>query len=311
MIDVSRHHLLTMAHSAEHYRQEAIYLLLTWLRERNFDTAPCRALVATDKPESFLAILGERPEIAYLPLDMQQLLTWRGGPDGYVHRIKPQLIAYAAQYLKLGKNDALMFVDSDTAFHANPSPLFDLVMHGFAVLHTQEGNIANNRHHTRSQRRLYKLARSQALTMPGSAPYQLNLHMPLWNSGAIGLRGDMVQSVMEQTLALTDAIYKVLPIGTAEQIACSIVLHEHSIPVRTAEPFLLHYHMFKEFRADVAAFLEYHAGATSDEWITLSSEIDPVYRIVPKLAFNMKPKWWRQLRKIFYGSWQRMPYPWD
>ncbi|MES2184258.1 MAG: hypothetical protein V4505_06920 [Pseudomonadota bacterium] len=307
-------YLVYMAHGAEYYRQEAVYSLLSWWRARGHTGAgagmgDCIALVVTDAPESFTRILGLTPAIRYLPVDQARLDAWRGGPGGYVHRIKPQAILYAARTVGAGPGDAVLFVDSDTSFLADPQPLFAAVREGDTFLHEREGSIAGNRRHSRSQGRLYDMARRHAF-LQGGQRQLLALDMPLWNSGAVGLRGDRLH-LLEETLALTDEIVAALPLATAEQVALSAVLARHGLPVRAAAPWLLHYHVFKEFRRDLAAFFGRHAGSTPAQWVLLSAGMDPLQRIQPKLAFNRLPKWWRQLRKAAGSPWKPLPYPWE
>lgn len=305
-------YLLTMAHGAEHFRQEAVYLLLTWLRQRRPEASGHCFLVATDRPASFTAVLGERSDIRYLPLDADTLLHWQGGPGGYVHRIKPQLIAHAAGVVGAGPADTFTFLDSDTAFLADPAPLFETVAAGRPVLHLCEGTIEGSRRLTRSHGRLHRMAQHSLFDVGGRAGQPLGLDLPLWNSGVIGLRGHEVAPVMAETLALTDQIRARLSLATAEQVALSAVLRARGRPVEAAAGWLLHYHGFKEFRADIAGFLAHHAAAdTAPDWVALSTQIDPQVRMAPKTVFMRLPKWQRQLRKHLGHGWRRLPYPWE
>ena len=300
-----------MAHGAEHYRQEALYLALSWLRHRDAASPACRMLVATDDPTTFTRVLGEQPDIAFLPLDAHRLLAWRGAADGYVHRIKPQLIAFAADTVFAGPADALLFVDSDTAFLADPAPLFAAALAGQAVLHAREGSIEGNRRHSRSQGRLFAMSRVSVFDYGGQPRRHLAPGLPLWNSGAVGLRGDLVAGVMAETLSLTDQICRAMTLPAAEQVALSAVLETRGLPVVAAEEQLLHYHVFKEFRHDIEAFLARHAGASPQEWVAASALIDPLLRIQPKLDFNRLPKWRRQWKKHLGHGWSPLPYPWS
>jgi hypothetical protein len=204
-----------------------------------------------------------------------------------------------------------MFVDSDTAFIADPDPLFQAIAEGQVVLHAREGSIEGNRRHSRSQGRLFDMARRQRFDFAGRQQQLLAPDLPLWNSGAVGLRGDEVAPLMALTLALTDQICAAMPLATAEQVALSAVLAAQGRQIVAAESRLLHYHVFKEFRADIARFLERHADTGPQRLVELSAGIDPQQRIQPKLAFNRLPKWRRQLQKHLGRGWQALPYPWD
>lgn len=300
-------YLITMAHGADCFRQEAVYALLSArLRAGGNDAAT--ALVVTDQPAFFERYLGRVPTLCCLPVDAAQLEAWRGGPQGYLHRIKPQAIAHAARSVGAGQGDAFLFVDSDTFFLSDPAPLFARVAAGEVLLNEPEGGLAAIRRQTRSHGRLYKAARRHAFGIGGQA-VRLPMDLTLWNSGVIGFRGDL-RPVFDETIALIDAMWPVVPIPTVEQVALSAVLARHGIqPVATTDA-VLHYHNFKEFRADLALFFARHDGAAPAGWLQHLGEVDPSVRIQPKLAFNRLPKWWRQLRKAAGRPWRPVPYPW-
>ncbi len=300
-----------MAHGASHYRQEAIYSLLSWLRVRRAageNAAACDALVVTDAPQDFIAVLGDAPEVRYLEVTQQQLLSWRGGAEGYVHRIKPMAMLHAAREMGAHRSDVFMFIDSDTSFLANPAPLLALVAGGTVVLHEREGTIVGNRSHTKSQRRLYQAAR-KGLIPEGALGARIDVTMPLWNSGVIGLRGDQLD-VLDETVDLIDRMTTTLRLTTAEQVALAAVLQRRGSPLESASRFIFHYYLFKEFRDDLAAFFRRHAGASLVQWLSVIDQIDPVRRSVPKMTFIRQHKWWRQIRKAFGHNWRPLPYPW-
>jgi hypothetical protein len=300
-----------MAHGASHYRQEALYSLLSWLRVRQAagqEAAPCDALVVTDAPQDFIAVLGDAPEVRYLMVSQEQLQLWQGGAQGYVHRIKPLAMLHAARELGARRSDVFMFIDSDTSFLADPSSLLALVAGGTVVLHEREGTIVGNRSHTKSQRRLYDAA-CKGLIPDGALGAHIDATMPLWNSGVIGLRGDQLD-VLDETVDLIDRMTSTLRLTTAEQVALAAVLQRRSVSLEPASHFVFHYYLFKEFRTDLAAFFSQHAGASLSQWLGVLDQIDPVRRSVPKLHFTRQPKWWRQILKAFGHNWRPLPYPW-
>lgn len=272
------------------------------------DRLPCTALVVTDAPQEFKAVLGDAPDVRYVPVTTQQLLCWQGGADGYVHRIKPVAMRHAAQAVGAAPTDVFMFVDSDTSFLAEPTPLLQRVAAGVVVLHEREGTIAGNRSHTRSQRRLYESARNGSIP-EGALGASIDAAMSLWNSGVIGLRGDQLD-VLDETIDLIDRMTATLRLTTAEQVALAAVLRRRALPLEPAAHLVFHYYLFKEFRADLAAFFAQHAGEGLTQFLGAIDEIDPVRRSVPKMDFIRQPKWWRQIRKAVGHSWRPLPYPW-
>jgi hypothetical protein len=226
-----------------------------------------------------------------------------------VHRIKPHAIVHAAVSVGLQANDNLLFIDSDTAFQVDPAVLFGRIAAGDVLMNELEGRVCDLQHNTRSHGRLYKAVQKHEFTLAGRHG-TLPMTLPLWNSGIIGLRGALL-GVFDETLALIDQIWPVLGISATEQVALSAVMDARGIRPRETLTEVLHYHVFKEFRDDLAQFFARHEGATPQEWIRLSQEIDPIVRIQPKLAFNRLPKWWRQVRKALGRPWQPVPYPWQ
>ncbi|KAF1048745.1 hypothetical protein [Xylophilus sp.] len=298
-------YLITMAHGADCFRQEAVYALLS---ARLRSTVPATALVVTDQPEFFARYLGDGADLRCLAVDRARLDAWRGGPQGYLHRIKPQAIAHAARSVGPQPGDNFLFVDSDTFFLTDPAPLFERLAAGEVLLNEPEGGLYAIRRQTRSHARLCKAARRHAFDVGGEA-VRLPMDLTLWNSGVIGLCARLLP-VLDDTIALIDAMWPVVPIPTVEQVALSAVLARRGIRPAATTHAILHYHNFKEFRADLALFFARHDGLPPGAWVALLHEVDPAVRIQPKLAFNRLPKWWRQLRKAVGRPWRPLPYPW-
>ena len=84
---------------------------------------------------------------------------------------------------------------------------------------------------------------------------------------------------IQQTIDAIDAIYPLVQINTVEQIALSAVLDIHKIPVHPADVAVLHYHVFKEFRGDLATFFARYAGSSLAQWLAHWPEIDPAQRM--------------------------------
>lgn len=298
-------HLIYMAHGADCYRDEAIYSILSLWRWH--DQSTFTLLVATDEPAHFERILGAHASVVYLPLSAAQLREWRGGIN-YVHRIKSCVLQWAIQTAGARADDGFMFVDSDTTFTAPVTGLFRRITQGEVFLHQSEGTVEGTRHETNSKGRLYRAIRAQPFRVCG-AERHLRTGMTLWNSGVIGLRGDQI-GLLQQTIDAIDAIYPLVQINTVEQIALSAVLDIHNIPVFPADEAVLHYHVFKEFRGDLAVFFNRYTGSSLPQWLEHWPEIDPALRIVPKLQFNARPKWQRNWLKLIKRRWAPLPYPW-
>ncbi len=306
-------HIIYVAHGAACYRQEAVYSILSALRRQPESAWVSQGggqgvLVVTDEADAFRRYLGDTPLVRYVKATREQFDSWRGGPDGYVHRIKPLAILHAAEVMGIAAEDNILFVDSDTSFQVPPSLLFSRIAGGDVLMNELEGRLCDLRSNTRSHRRLHDAVRDRAGELAGElGPVPLDL--PLWNSGIIGIRGAQLEW-LRQAVPMIDRMWPVLRIAATEQVALSTVLNAYGVRPRETLVEVLHYHVFKEFRDDLALFFGRHDGASLREWVTLAAQVDPYVRIQPKLAFNRLPKWQRQVRKAFGQRWKPVPYPW-
>ena len=297
--------LLYLVHGAASYYHEAAYSILSLWRQPG--TADIGIVVVTNDPAPLQALIGEPHQVRYLIFSPEQRREWQGSID-YVHRMKPRAFGWAIESLAAEGDPVWAFVDSDTAFTAPPARWLDLVEQGAVVLHAQEGTVQGNRTHSRSQRRLDDTCRCHALTIRGE-PKRIAGDSRMWNSGVIGLRQSQ-RGILAETMALIDTLFPICPIHTVEQVALSLVLQDRGQAVATCETDVLHYHIFKEFRDDLARFFEHYQGATREQLLAAWPDIDPSLRIVPKREFNALPKWRRKLRKYLGGAWKPLPLPW-
>lgn len=297
--------ILYVAHGAECYVQEAAYSILSLWRQP--DAQRYEVVVVSDRPERFLACLEDRPGLHLVKLEAAQRDAWRG-PQGYIHRIKPLAIQWAARQMQAQASDRFVYVDSDTVFTTSPAPLFDAVGRGEVVLNEREGSLGELRSNTRSHRRLFEACQGRPFRIRGREA-QIPLGVGLWNSGVLGFGGDLLP-VFDETVELIDQMFPVVPVHTVEQVALSVVLQDRGIVLQECLRDVFHYHVFKEFREDLARYFERYGAAPLAERLAHWPEIDPVQRIQPKLAFNAQPKWRRQWQKLLGRRWQPLPYPW-
>jgi hypothetical protein len=300
-----KRHLLMISHGSDVYAMEAAYAILCAHANGGF-TGPIH--VVTDHADRLRQLTGDAPGVHYLPLseDLKQSFI---GPSGYVHRLKPQAIAWATRQIA-AIDDALVFLDTDTAILSDIQPWFDHIAQGRGVLNECEGPAHAIANATRSQKRAGEFFKRGTLHVHGE-DQPLHPETPLWNSGVIGFKAQQV-GWFDETTTWIDAIWPLLPIHTVEQLAFSAVLHAHRVPLVDSGETVFHYHWFKEFRTDLAAFFE-HLGthAKYAERIALSRSMRPDLRIAPKKDFLNKPKWLRSILRRIGRNWQPMPYPWQ
>ncbi len=303
---MSCRHILYVAHGAECFIQEAAYSILSLWRQP--DGRSYEVTVVTDLPERLIALVGADPRLHVLPLEQVRRDAWRGSL-GYIHRIKPLAIQWAARESTVSADDLFLYVDSDTVFTRSPACLFEAVAQGNIVLNEREGGLADSRHQTRSHAKLYRTASRHEFNVRGT-PRHLGADLGLWNSGVIGFRAAQL-ALFDETVDLIDQIFAVLKIHTVEQVALSAVLQDRGHPLRDSGDVIFHYHNFKEFRQDLALFFERYGHQPVQARLARWGEVDPVLRSRPKLAFNALPKWQRKIRKWVGRGWQPLAYPWE
>lgn len=299
-------HILYVAHGDDCFIHETAYSILSLWRQD--DGQDYEVVVVTDVPERLTALVGTHPRLRCLVLEPACRDAWRG-PQRYIHRIKPLAIGWAAEQVGAGPEDLFLFVDSDTTFTRSPAGLFDTVAQGHVVLNEREGGLADSRHRTRSHGKLYRASVQHTFAVRGQHR-ALAADTGLWNSGVIGFRAEHLE-VFDETVALIDQMYPVVPIHTIEQVALSVVLQDRGVPLQDSGEVIFHYHPFKEFRQDLAQFFERYRLQPVAERLSRWDEIDPTLRIQPKLAFKALPKWQQQLRKYLGRSWRPLAYPWQ
>jgi hypothetical protein len=304
-------HILYVAYGADHFIHEAAYSILS-LRQVSAPAA-YRIAVVTDRKALLLQLLGNMPRpdaadlVTVLEIDHAQVQAWRGSA-AYVHRAKPLAIRWAAAHVA-APGESLLFVDSDTVFTADPAPLFAAIGPQRVVLDELEGTVQSCRKHTRSLGKLHQRLKRHVPTVNGER-WPIPPDYPLWNSGVIGFcQSDL--ALFDVTVALIDDLYRAIPIVTIEQIALSFVLTRQGFAVQDDGDLVFHYHFFKEFRADLAAFFARYQGLGTAALLSHLHEIAPQVRAQPKLRFNQRAKLVRQLLKRLGLGWQPLPYPWD
>jgi hypothetical protein len=300
----TKQHVIYVAHGSESYAQEAAYSILSLWR---YASAPRFQIhVLTDLEQSFRRLLPGDTSVNYLSFSAEQRATWLG-TDGYIHRIKPLAIQWVAQQVG-SAHDQFLFLDTDTVATQDIQTIFDWVAQGQTVLNECEGTVQSLRHNTRSHKKIFEFAKQRSVLING-VPQPIDVQTRLWNSGVIGFSGELMP-LYSEAVQWIDQVYPQLPIHTVEQVAFSATLHAHQLSLRDSGDTILHYHVFKEFRDDLAAFFIRVQGMNLQERLAHWHWIDPALRIQPKLRFNAQAKWKRQIQKRLGRSWKPLPYPW-
>jgi hypothetical protein len=237
---MTQHVILAYGRETELWR--ATFAVLSFYAWYEGDRADVHTVVFTDKPDFFA------PYFKGLPVDYS-LLTPEGleemrGPQQYIHRVKPMIIA---QVLRDHPADNLLFCDSDTFFITKADQLLAAIKPTVSVMHVREFTFAEAvntyagftpANQDRFPRKLIELIESRTFPVD-SVERQFHRKQYIWNSGVLGLSSE-VGKLMPDICALNDAFFKGSEWFTSEQIAFSMAL-----PIKTtvvpSDQYIFHY----------------------------------------------------------------------
>ena len=175
------------------------------------------------KNEVEVVILTERPnEFSEYPLKVismssEQKNDW--SLSGRYHfRIKNRGLAYVMDRLKLEEQDKILFFDTDTYFHKNPLPLFDLIKPNQALFYLNEGQI-----YKRKRFSVYIQHLEGRSIKIDNQYYQLSKKSMMWGSLMVGIMPNMRLSLDWSDKLLIELI-DIVPAHTIEPFALSEAL---------------------------------------------------------------------------------------
>ena len=175
------------------------------------------------KNEVEVVILTERPnEFSEYPLKVismssEQKNDW--SLNGRYHfRIKNRGLAYVMDKLKLEEQDKILFFDTDTYFHKNPLPLFDLIKPNQALFYLNEGQI-----YKRKRFSVYIEHLEGRSIKIDNQYYQLSKKSMMWGSLMVGIMPNMRLSLDWSDKLLIELI-DIVPAHTIEPFALSEAL---------------------------------------------------------------------------------------
>ena len=270
----------------------SIHSLLHVLQSR---TEPYRIIVYTNMT-SCVTELRSTPgiELIIIRLDGERLISWRG-PDNYVYRAK---ILALSDFMET-YGEAAIFVDSDTFFKSDPSPLFLRLNSGVFLMNYEENRLDEM---VRSKdgktggvhRFFHDIYRRRRLDAPCGS-YKIAEDMTLWNSGIIGLPFSE-KNLLREALSLSDRVYAQYRLRTAEQFALAYILQSNGT-VERGDAIVFHYWFLKEARYLLERFLGLPVEISAKHIGTpLAEEIQnlplPEYEQLPEYTAELSQKRW-------------------
>ena len=190
------------------YYDGAIFSYLTFMhsvsREEFIET-----VILTQKPEKF-----KNYPITTIPISEQQKKDW--SLNGKYHfRIKNRGLSFVMDKLELSDQDKILFFDTDTYFHKNPLPLFDLIQPNQALFYLNEGQI-----YKRKRFGVYVENLEGKKIIIDDQTYELSKQSVMWGSLMIGIMPNM-RSSLEWSDKLLLNFVELVPAHTIEPFALS------------------------------------------------------------------------------------------
>jgi hypothetical protein len=288
----SSNYLVYQAYGSLDILNELIFSVASFSNQTN--ELPASIVVYTDQHEYLRKYLPH--SIIYETLSPSKLKAWRGEID-FVHRAKIEmLIDFCQKY-----SGNVLYVDSDTTFIKSTDILFEAIRGNKLIMHTCEGQITLDSSKPLS-RKMARFLNNKTFQVNGQH-IAISAEQYMWNAGVLGFNSDKI-NLLQETLALTDVLYKHYKKHNIEQLAFSFIF-SHSGPIMAADDQVFHYWNFKEFRQ---LLNEYLLEQNTFEKIQATSHgINPIELIKPKLLFERQARWLQQFKKYILKRTWHMP----
>lgn len=291
--------ILYQAYGGTDYTNECRYSLLKYLQVYNLTPPAETALVIyTDTPEVFSDFAPFFHQLRVQPLTAETAQRWRGS-SSFVHRLKIEmLIDFLA-----GFEGNVLYCDTDTYLTGSIQPIFNDLENGSFYMHQCEGTI--NKSENPSFHKWEKFLSTTPLAY-NNQQVQFDKNLRMFNAGVVGLNS-LHKAVLQDVLALTDAVYAKFPKHIAEQFAFSYCLQKEG-PVKTADHRIAHYWNLKEFRQLLKTFFTLHAEESIPNLIKKLHVMDAMAIQQEKNAYEDLPFLQRLLKTVQGKGWKIAPY---
>ncbi len=211
-------------------------------------------IVYTDQPHFFRDFFGAEwlasGRLTLVDISPEQIKKWRGAID-FVHRVKVEVLMAAAAKFQ----GALFYVDGDTYFFEDPTPLFATVNRERSLMHVAEYKFSDG--HDPLAKKILKFIRRHSFKVAGEN-VQMTPEQFMYNAGAIGIAAENTKW-LPLILELTDTMFLAYGKHVIEQLAFSYYLQTRS-QIVTAEDLIGHYWNQKDqFQVAIDDFLARHS----------------------------------------------------
>jgi hypothetical protein len=289
-------YILYQAYGNKDILNEAIFSILSF--ERLPSKPDVEFVIYTDDKEYFK---NRVPENTHFELITKpQLTIWRGATD-FVHRVKVEIIKdFFGKY-----KGNLLYIDTDTTFISDPSPIFEGIDEGKVYMHICEGKIDSGDNLV--FKKLSKFLKGKSFILKNKETLSIREDIPMWNAGLLAF-DTRTAILLDEVLEITDILHNSYQRHVMEQLAFSFVLQtkRNLLP---ADKWVFHYWNFKEIRPVLNDFLSSHQNLSFKELSKIGAKIDIKELFIPKGLFESLPRWKQKVRKIFkLKTWQMPEY---
>lgn len=287
---MSANYIVYQAYGSKDILNEALYSILSFYEVYGLEQKDIKVVVYTDSPTHFESILGkERVECRLI--DAEIIRKWRGEID-FVHRVKIETLLHFSKNLV---DDNILYLDSDIYFVQDVTAIFEHISKGNFYMHDEEGALNCSKFPLILKMGKFIKSHRKELQKVGIA---IPDNTKTWNAGVIGFNTSN-KYVLQKVLCFTDSFYKIYPKHIAEQFGFSLYLGKEG-KVLTARHQLFHYWSFKEFRAVLYDFFEYHRGTELALLLKELKKVSPIVLGQPKNEYDTMhwlPKAFRKMKK--------------
>ncbi|MFN8417620.1 MAG: hypothetical protein U0U66_14920 [Cytophagaceae bacterium] len=278
---------------------ECFYAILSILNKK--PSQPFTFLIYTDQPQKFDWL--QLPNCTLETLSNDTIQLYKGEID-FVHRVKIKVLEHALSNYK----GNFIYLDTDMYALTDITELFKQINTTQTLMHEQEGSIKSK--YNLVAKKIYKFVNTH-LDWLKSKNITLDLYTIMYNAGVIGISNEH-KSVVAKVLSDTDIIYPIFPSHIVEQISFSLELKNHSKVIDTSD-VLFHYWFFKEYRAILAEFFDYHfqKGSSIKNVMDKMVQIDPIKLSSPKLNYIQAGFFNKIYKRVFEKKWTTPKYQLD
>lgn len=291
--------ILYQAYGGTDYTNECRYSLLKYLQVYNLiPPADTAIVIYTDTPAVFADFQPFFHHLHLLPLTKETAQQWRGSSN-FVHRLK---IVMLADFLS-GFEGNVLYCDTDTYLTAPVSAIFNDLESGSFYMHQCEGTI--NKAENPSFHKWERFLSTTPLAY-NNRQVQFDKNLQMYNAGMVGLNSRH-KELLQDVLALSDAVYEKFPKHIAEQFAFSYCLQKAGT-VKTADHLVAHYWNLKEFRQLLKTFFTLHAEESIPNLIKKLHVMDAMAIQHEKNAYEDLSFLHRLVKTIQGKGWKIGPY---